>query len=75
MQSDVASLITKVSLESDPLDTNSNVLRIETTVAPGHYDGDQGAVAVLGAASDCGADRLHAAIAVIDRNGTDMGGG
>src|SRR5438128_6997875 len=46
-QSDVGSLITDVTLEPDPLDNNnSDVLRIETTVAPGQYEGDQGAIAV-----------------------------
>jgi hypothetical protein len=74
MQSSVRSLIQSVTLVPDPTDNyNSNVLRIETTVAPGQYEGDQGALAVLDAASQCGADDLHVAMTVIDRNGTDMG--
>ena len=73
MRSDVGSVITNVTLEPDWRDTNANVLRIETTVASGNYDGDKGGVAVLAAASDCGSDELHVAIAVIDRDGNDMG--
>src|SRR4051794_32690998 len=74
MKSDVAHLITNVTLEPDPLDNNnSNVLRIETTLAPGQYEGDESAMAVLGDASECGSEELHIAIAIIDRNGTDMG--
>jgi hypothetical protein len=73
MRSDVASVITNVFLEPDPRDTNANVLRIETTVAPGDFDSDKGGVAVLAAASDCGSDELHVAIAVIDRDGIDLG--
>jgi hypothetical protein len=70
MQSDVASLVTDVSYELDQLD-NSTVLMIKTTIAPGQYDGADGANAVGYVAQvDCGAT---GAIAIIDRDGNDMG--
>ncbi len=73
-RSEVGYLVRDVTLEPDPLDNgNSDVLRIETTVAPGQYEGDQGAIAVGLAASDCGSDQLGVAVAVIDRDGNDMG--
>jgi len=73
-QSDAGSIITNVTLEPDPLDSNSNVLRIETTLAPGQYEGDKSAMAVLVAASDCGLDQWPGiAPAIIDRDGNDMG--
>ena len=71
MQSDVGSLITSVGYEPDPLAEGSTVLMIRTTIAPGHYDGADGATAVGYAAQvDCGEP---GAIAVIDRDGNDMG--
>ncbi len=71
MKSDVASLVTDVSYEADPLnDYNSFVWMVKTTVEPGQYEGDNSGSAVLLATELCGAT---GAIAVIDRDGNDMG--
>ncbi len=73
MKSDVASLVTDASFEPDPMnDYNSIVLVIKTTVEPGHYEGEGSGSAVLGAASECEGDQ-GTAIAIIDRDGNDMG--